>query len=71
MTQSQHGSLSHLLYLGCGGVVHGGLDGDPLRGEEHHTEDAGPVLDPPDRVLHPLRQLLDLMIIFALKRFLN
>lgn len=53
-------------YLGGGGVVHGGLDGDPLRGVEHHPEDAGVVLDPPDRVLHPLGQLLDFVIVLTL-----
>ena len=54
------------LYLGRGGVVHSGLDGDPLWRVEHHPEDAGIVLDPPDGVLHPLGQLLDLVIVFAL-----
>ena len=54
------------LYLGRGGVVHSGLDWDPLRRVEHHPEDAGIVLDPPNCVLHPLGQLLDLVIVFAL-----
>ena len=53
-------------YLGGSGVVHGGLDGDPLRCVEHHPEDASIVLDPPDRVLHPLGQLLDFITVFAL-----
>ena len=53
-------------YLGGSGVVHGGLDGDPLRRVEHHPEDASIVLDPPDRVLHPLGQLLDFITVFAL-----